>query len=486
VGKLGSALACLLFAIPFGGVGVFATWTIGSTLHDAWRARDWVRVMATVEEARLHSSSGSEGGETYKAEGRYRYAFAGAQYTGSRLGLSRMGGSDNIDDWHQEVNARLAEARSAGRPVPVWVNPGNPAESVFDRELRWGELLFLVPFSLAFGGVGVGALVAMVFVLKGKGEGGAQDAVDRALGSRSGATGASDTSTPRFLWIFAFFWNALSWPIAILALGDIVENGEWVGLLVLLFPLVGLGLLWAAVSTTWNAFVEKRRGVDPARARARPAPASMAAQAARAMFDPQGGAPGPAVGFAAGGRLEVPPAIAEVEERGGVLTLRYRARRRLGLAIALAAVGAFLALVGAVLLASGGSIVGAVALLATGILMDLGAAALLVGRLEVVAKPGELAVERAGLTGRQSWRIRRDSIEAILPVNSYSINDVPYFSLHAEAIGERIPLGNSIKGEALAIAIAGRIAGALGLDPGRVAGVSPGEQPSNSEPSAET
>jgi hypothetical protein len=35
VGKIGSALACLLFAVPFGGVGVFATWAIGSTGEDA-------------------------------------------------------------------------------------------------------------------------------------------------------------------------------------------------------------------------------------------------------------------------------------------------------------------------------------------------------------------------------------------------------------------------------------------------------------------
>ncbi|NJD87203.1 MAG: DUF3592 domain-containing protein, partial [Betaproteobacteria bacterium] len=179
VGKLGSALACLLFAVPFGGVGVFATWAIGSTVHEAWRARDWVRVKATVLEADLRSSGGSDGGTTYQALGSYRYDFAGKQFTGSRLGISQVGGSDNIDDWHHEVSARLADARSAGKPVTVWVNPDNPVESVLDRELRWGEILFLVPFSLAFGGVGVGALVAMVFGLRGKGEGGANAAVDR-------------------------------------------------------------------------------------------------------------------------------------------------------------------------------------------------------------------------------------------------------------------------------------------------------------------
>ena len=126
--------------------------------------------------------------------------FAGKPYTGSRLGMSKVGGSDNIDDWHHEVNARLEDARAAGKPVTVWVNPDNPAESVLDREMRWGELLFLVPFSLAFGGVGVGALVAMFFVLQGKGreaEGGrTQAAVDEALGTAS-KDGAQAPATRR-------------------------------------------------------------------------------------------------------------------------------------------------------------------------------------------------------------------------------------------------------------------------------------------------
>ena len=54
------------------------------------------------------------------------------------------------------------------------------------------------------------------------------------------------------------------------------------------------------------------------------------------MFDPQGAASLRPGTRAAGRRdVEIPPAIADVEEQGGTLTLRYSARRRLGLAIAL-------------------------------------------------------------------------------------------------------------------------------------------------------
>lgn len=476
MGKLGSALACLLFAVPFGGVGVFATWAIGSTLHEAWRAKEWVRVKASVEGASLHASSGSEGGETYRAEGSYRYVFAGKPYSGSRLGLSKVGGSDNIDDWHHEVSATLEDARAAGKPITVWVNPDNPAESVLDREIRWSELLFLVPFSLAFGGVGVGALVAMVFVLRGKGEGGAGEAVNRAIGARGGGTQEVDNASPRFLWIFAFFWNAMSWPIAFLAVPDIVESGEWLGLLVLLFPLVGLGLLWAAVSVTWNAFVARRRGSAPAPgAASRSAPGAFAAQAARAMFDPQG-SPRQRGGFGGNAvrEADIPAALAAVEEGADALTLRYSRRRNLGLAITLFVIGGVLTAIGAVILGAGGSVIAGALLLALGVLLDAGALSALLRSLVVTVAGGELRVERSGLTGRRSWAVRGEAITAIRPVTSHTINGIPYFSLQAETRdGERVPLGDGIRGTALADAVARRLGRALRLAAAQVVRADP-------------
>jgi hypothetical protein len=470
MGKLGSVAFCLLFAVVFGGVGVFASWAIGSTVLEAQRAKDWVRVKASVDDASLDASRGSKGSVTYRAGGRYRYAFQGRQYTGSRLGISSVGGSDNIDDWHQEVNARLEDARAAGKPITVWVNPDNPSESVFDREMRWSEIVFLIPFALAFGGVGVGALVALVFVLRSKGEGGAQAAVDRAT-SRRGANGQANAA-PGFLWFFAFMWNAISFPIAFLAIPDIVERGEWVGLLVLLFPLVGIGLLWAAVSATWAAWLA-RRGAGKAPARARPAasaPGRFAAQAARAMFDPQAAAAS-RLGAGPAGRPEVdiPPAIAEIEERGGTLTLRYSARRRLGLAIALLLTGSILSLIGMALFFAGDGLFGGVVMFVIGGLLDVSAVALFVGNLTVTVKAGELSVEQASLFGRKSWRLRREAIRSLQPTVSYTVNGLPYYSLHADTLAERVPVGNSLKGADVADAVARRIARALGAPPSIVA-----------------
>jgi hypothetical protein len=59
------------------------------------------------------------------------------------------------------------------------------------------------------------------------------------------------------LWMFAFFWNVISFPIALLAVPKLINDGEWVGLFVLLFPLIGLFILWTAIKGTWACL---RRG----------------------------------------------------------------------------------------------------------------------------------------------------------------------------------------------------------------------------------
>jgi hypothetical protein len=448
VGKTGTVLACLLFAVPFGGVGVFASWAIGSTVHASWKARGWVPVPATVETASLHTSSDSDGGDTYRADGSFRYAWEGRSFTGTQLGISAMGGSDNFDSWHQEVSSQLVAAREAGRPVTVWVNPENPAEAVYDRGIRWAQLLFLTPFAFAFGGVGVGALWVMVNVLRGTGTGSGAERTQRAIDRALGTSGKGGQSSGRFLWIFAFFWNALAWPIAILALRDIVANGEWLGLLVLLFPLVGVLLVWGAAATSLKAWRERRGGVSPARATAAPRPAGFDRPAD--VFAPK-----------AASRLALPESLAEVEDTGATLSIRYKTRRRLGLAIALFVTGAVLALVG-VLVYHDGSEFWGVALAATGALLDVSAVGTLVGRLAMSARAGELTVERRTLAGTKVSRIRADHIRGIEPTLSYSINEEPYYAIVADLGAEKLTLGNSIPGDDLAKAVARRIGEVVG------------------------
>jgi hypothetical protein len=69
-------------------------------------------------------------------------------------------------------------------------------------------------------------------------------------GSRSRSNQQAGAS---FLWLFAFFWNAISVPIAILVVPPAIQEGEWAALFVLLFPVIGMLLLWGAIAATIKA-----------------------------------------------------------------------------------------------------------------------------------------------------------------------------------------------------------------------------------------
>ena len=238
--KFGAALFCLLFAIPFGGVGVGASWVLGRMIYDGHRAEDWVRVKAIVD-------SFGNGSVVY------HYTYGGKNYGGDRLGANPIGGTDNVDSWHEDMAAMLSEAQRDGKPITVWVNPDNPAESMVDRTIRWKLGVFIIPFALGFGGAGVGALVVFFRTLFRP----AEDVKRDPIGTPATASGGVF-----MIWAFAFFWNAISVPIAVLVVPEGIQSGEWAVLLVLIFPLIGLLLIWGAVASTIGA-IRRRFAREP-------------------------------------------------------------------------------------------------------------------------------------------------------------------------------------------------------------------------------
>jgi hypothetical protein len=254
-----------LFALPFFGVGAGMLWSIGSTVHDAWRMQDWQPVPARLASAGYETHSGDDS-DTYEAYARYTYEYRGRAYAGDRVGLS--GGADNIGDYQTDLGNQLRRLHARGEPVTAWVNPEAPWDSVLNRDIRWGLLGFKSIFLFVFGGFGLGLLVYTWTRPKANDPSLAQyqhapwllndawQTPDIRSESRAAMWGA---------WVFAAFWNAISAVTPLMAYEEVVENRNYLALIALLFPLVGLGLLTWAVRRTleWRRFGPAPVTLDP-------------------------------------------------------------------------------------------------------------------------------------------------------------------------------------------------------------------------------
>ncbi len=252
-----------LFALPFAAVGAWMAWSVGSTLVSAWQMGDWVQVEASLQSGGYESRSGDS--TTYEAFAEYTYAWEGQTYAGNRVTISS--GADNIGDYQQDIGRNLQFAADNGRPVTAYVNPDNPSESILDPGVRWGLLGFKMIFVVVFGGVGFGLLIAM-FMASPEKESSDPAYVDEPWllnnawqtneirsASRSAMWGA---------WAFAILWNAISSFVPFAIAGELTD-GNYIALVGLLFPLVGIGLLAWAIRRTleWRRFGPSPVVLDP-------------------------------------------------------------------------------------------------------------------------------------------------------------------------------------------------------------------------------
>ena len=259
-----SRILVSLFALPFFGVGVWMLWSVSSTLHDAWQMRSWVPVEAHIETAGYTTSSGDS--DTYEAYARYTYSYGGARYSGDRVTISS--GGDNIGNYQTSTGNRLSRARTAGTPVTVFVNPQEPQASIVDRSVRWGLLGFKSIFLFVFGGVGLGLLIAAWRAPREKDGSLPQYQSSPWLLNDDWQTGTIRSSSRLAMWGawgFAAIWNLISAFTPFLAYQEVVEKQNYLALIALLFPLVGIMLIAWAIQRTleWRRFGPAPLRLDP-------------------------------------------------------------------------------------------------------------------------------------------------------------------------------------------------------------------------------
>lgn len=254
-----------LFGLPFFSVGAFMLYLCVTDFIDASEMRGWSAAQATLSSAGYSSHSGDDS-TTYEAFATYSYEVNGMRYTSSRVGLA--GGADNIGEYQRDLGNELRAAMNAKRPITIYYDPQAPDQAIIDREVRWGLIGFRSIFVLVFGGVGGGMMFWAFKAPRAKDSSDPRfaDAPWLANDAWQTATIKSNSRSAMFVaWGFAAIWNAISAPLPFVIYREVGQQQNFIALIGLLFPLVGIGLaVWAFRRTReWKRFGATPVELDP-------------------------------------------------------------------------------------------------------------------------------------------------------------------------------------------------------------------------------
>ena len=253
----------LLFSLPFLLVGAaIAFFALVPTLADGYRMQSWEEGRATLESAELVELKG-EDSTSYRVSATYTYAYDGRMYRGHRVAIGAT--ADNIGDFQQRLGHELESALAEGRPVPVWINPEQPAEAVLNRDIRWGMAGLVLVGTLLFGGVGMLLFVAGWRPRRASpAASGDQPWLQRPEWAAGPAIASGARGVMYVAWGFAVFWNLVAIPVGFLS-AEAFLGGNRPAIAGLLFPLAGIGLLaWAIRETVaWRRFGPTALVMDP-------------------------------------------------------------------------------------------------------------------------------------------------------------------------------------------------------------------------------
>lgn len=255
-----------IFGLPFFAVGVFTGYLAFKQIATYFEAQSWETVPATITSLNFssHTETDADGkNHSYYIGAEYTYQVNGQTYQGHRVTFADNMGNDTRES---KLRDELQPFLDAGRTHDAFVNPANPEQVVLMRNFEWAATGFMLVFVIMFGGVGLIMMLAAIYGGK-KVEQETQTAMQFPDEPwrwkkewQTGVIKAHMAAAAGFMWFFAIVWNAVSFPIAFFVLPEEIIKGNYVVLFVLLFPLVGLGLLIAAIK--WTIRARKFRQVE--------------------------------------------------------------------------------------------------------------------------------------------------------------------------------------------------------------------------------
>ncbi|MGB5491723.1 MAG: DUF3592 domain-containing protein [Woeseiaceae bacterium] len=258
-------IVATLFGLPFFAVGVWMLWSISSDVLDAWQMRAWVQVDARLYRGGYETHSGDDS-DSYEAYAEYTYSYAGERYRGNRVSLGK--GADNIGRYQQETGRRLQSIVANGGHIAVFVDPEEPARSIIYPDLRWGLIGFKSIFLLVFGGFGLGLIIFVWRSAPEKDPDLPEYRDSPWLMHDAWQTPTIRSSSKAAMWgalVFAAFWNLISAPLPFLLYEEVTDKGNYLALIGLVFPLIGIGMLaWAMRRVfEWRRFGPAPVTLDP-------------------------------------------------------------------------------------------------------------------------------------------------------------------------------------------------------------------------------
>jgi hypothetical protein len=145
------------------GVGVVLTLLVGTFdvmlargVVVAWGTRGYVAAEGRVLSSSVTRSRRRRAQTQHGIAISYEYWAQGRRWTGTRYAANDPGTSSG--DWAQDLVATLPP----GKPVTVYVDPGDPSQAVLEHGVQGGDLmwpLLLVPFNLMVLGVWWGVVL---------------------------------------------------------------------------------------------------------------------------------------------------------------------------------------------------------------------------------------------------------------------------------------------------------------------------------------
>lgn len=247
----------VLFGLVFFVAGLAAAYgSAGKMIFSYVASSDWIEVPATIHDVDLVVRHGDA--ITYTVNSSYSYNFNGVRHLGDRVSLSS--GSDNLGSYWQDLESTLLAAQRSNEASAI-INPNNPSESVLDRTLRWGTVIFGLMFLIIFCGIGAAVMWASLVGFKTK------DREERIEQEQTDGIESNQKFGAKFLAAFGaiFFFIGASLSLAILP--DALRNGDYAALFVLVFVVAGASIVYYAlkIQRAYKRFGPTPLFLDPAR-----------------------------------------------------------------------------------------------------------------------------------------------------------------------------------------------------------------------------